>query len=212
MTALFAKKPKPFTARPSRSGKRSARTPPSTFLFLQIHFSNNPEPRGSVSADAEKPARPTRRREHGHKEHGRMLGHRVNSEGLRGRAIALGGGAPKRCYIVFGLRYCQPSEAKRSAAVRGESGNFCRFLATIVVAAQTRLARPPTAPNPRVHAPARRTAATFLRRSLHNRVRDVAMRGKRQLHLSFQPWSAASRDGPGPSRHSIGIGKLRSGT
>jgi hypothetical protein len=30
-----------------------------------------------------------------------MLGHRVNSEGLRGHAIALGGGAPKRGYIVF---------------------------------------------------------------------------------------------------------------
>ena len=33
------------------------------------------------------PAHSTRRREHGH-EHGRMLGHRVDSEGLRGRAIA----------------------------------------------------------------------------------------------------------------------------
>src|ERR1700684_3633558 len=91
-----------------RSRKRPARTPPSTFLFLPIHFSNNPESCDSVSADAEKPAHPTRRREHGHQEHGRMLGHRVNSEGLRGRAIALGGGAPKRVYIGFGCRYCQP--------------------------------------------------------------------------------------------------------
>ncbi len=41
-----------------------------------------------------------------------MLGHRVNSEGLRGRAIALGGGAPKRCYIVFGGRNCQPSDMR----------------------------------------------------------------------------------------------------
>jgi len=156
MTALFAKKPKPFTARPSRSGKRSARTPPSTFLFLQIHFSNNPEPRGSVSADAEKPAHPTRRREHGHKEHGRMLGHRVNSEGLRGRAIALGGGAPKRCYIVFGLRYCQPSAAKRTAAVHGESGNFAAFSRRSLLRRKPALrGRQP----PRIHVSARRRAA-----------------------------------------------------
>ena len=38
--------------------------------------------------------------------HGRMI-HRVNSEGLRGRAIALGSGAPKRPYIVFWPRACQ---------------------------------------------------------------------------------------------------------
>jgi hypothetical protein len=31
-----------------RSRKRPARTPPSTFLFLPIHFSNSPEPRSSV--------------------------------------------------------------------------------------------------------------------------------------------------------------------
>jgi hypothetical protein len=33
----------------SRSRKRPARTPPSTFLFLPIHFSNIPEPYGPVS-------------------------------------------------------------------------------------------------------------------------------------------------------------------
>src|SRR5262249_51182135 len=42
------------------------------------------------------------------REHGRMLGHRVNSEGLRRRAIAPSGGAPKRPYIGFGAGFCQP--------------------------------------------------------------------------------------------------------
>src|SRR5215471_18314691 len=42
------------------------------------------------------------------REHGRMLGHRVNSEGLRRRAIAPSGGAPKRSYIGFGVGFCQP--------------------------------------------------------------------------------------------------------
>jgi hypothetical protein len=37
-----------------------------------------------------------------------MFGHRVNSEGLRGRAIALGGSAPKKGYIGFGCGFCQP--------------------------------------------------------------------------------------------------------
>jgi hypothetical protein len=68
-----------FHASLRRREKRPARTPPSTFLFLPIHLSNS-----------QKPPHPTRRREHGH-EHGPMLGHRVNSEGLRGRA-----NAPKR--------------------------------------------------------------------------------------------------------------------
>jgi hypothetical protein len=75
-----------------RSRKRPARTPPSTFLFLPIHFSNSPEPRSSVVptfSPAEpknflrlvpkniKPATSDAANEHGHKEHGRMLGHRV---------------------------------------------------------------------------------------------------------------------------------------
>src|SRR6201986_743809 len=69
------------------SRKRPARTPPSTFLFLPIHFSNSPEPRSSVvpisSAKARepepkniKPVTSDAANEHGHKEHGRMLVHR----------------------------------------------------------------------------------------------------------------------------------------
>ena len=46
MTALFWKKPKLFPPR-----MRSARTPPSTFLFLLIHFSNSPETLRSPSSD-----------------------------------------------------------------------------------------------------------------------------------------------------------------
>jgi len=38
----------PFSRKVSLCEKRPARTPPSTFLFLPIHFSNNPEPCGSV--------------------------------------------------------------------------------------------------------------------------------------------------------------------
>ena len=56
-----------------------------------------------------------------------MLGHRVNSEGLRGRTIALGGGAPKRVYIVFGDRDCQPSDMRIKPLWirRRKVGNFC---------------------------------------------------------------------------------------
>jgi hypothetical protein len=50
-----------------------------------------------------------------------MLGHRVNSEGLRGRAIARGGGAPKRGYIVFALSYCQPSGSENKPMDREKS-------------------------------------------------------------------------------------------
>ena len=54
-----------------------------------------------------------------------MLGHRVNSEGLRRRAIALGGGAPKRCYIVFGGRDCQPSDTTFLTADCRKGCSFC---------------------------------------------------------------------------------------
>jgi hypothetical protein len=65
-------------------------------------------------AKAQKPAPSTRGREHGH-EHGPMFGHRVNSEGLRGRAIALGGSAPKKGYIGFGRAFCQPFRRVKQA-------------------------------------------------------------------------------------------------
>jgi hypothetical protein len=43
------------------------------------------------------------------------FGHRVNSEGLRRRAIAPSGGASKRVYIVFALYFCQPSDTRKKA-------------------------------------------------------------------------------------------------
>ena len=45
--------------------------------------------------------------------HGRMI-HRLNSEGLRGRAIAPGGGASKRAYIVFGYGRCQRFDRQKA--------------------------------------------------------------------------------------------------
>jgi hypothetical protein len=80
-----------------RSRKRPARTPPSTFLFLPIHLSNSPEPCGS----APKPAHSTRRREHGHSDHGRMLGHR---ETVRGFADAPSRQAAARQNELYSLR------------------------------------------------------------------------------------------------------------
>jgi hypothetical protein len=56
--SLFHDRPPPGKSRSLlRSGKRPARTPPSTFLFLPIHLSNSPEawrlptPRTSQEAD-----------------------------------------------------------------------------------------------------------------------------------------------------------------
>jgi hypothetical protein len=82
----------------TRSRKRPARTPPSTFLFLQIHLSNSPEPDGSVENHSLGIARNKPGPADAHtsvmaKAHGRMI-HRINSEGLRGRAIA-----PRRRYV-----------------------------------------------------------------------------------------------------------------
>jgi hypothetical protein len=71
-------------------------------------------------AKAQKPAPSTRGREHGH-EHGPMFGHRVNSEGLRGRAIAPGGSAPKKGYIGSGRRFCQPFRRVKQA----QKTEFC---------------------------------------------------------------------------------------
>jgi hypothetical protein len=118
--------------------------------------------------------------------HGRMLGHRVNSEGLRRRATARGGGAPKRTYIVFGRHNCQPSEPRNKPCGSRKSGNFCRLsriggeprrgLAIALV--ETGLAA-----GIRVFghccAALRPYSSAFFARSC----RDVATRGKRQRHL-----------------------------
>ncbi len=67
------------TQKVSRSRKRPARTPPSTFLFLPIHLSNNPgqSPVPGKHQSRRSPAHPT-----SPYDHGRMLDHRENSEGL----------------------------------------------------------------------------------------------------------------------------------
>jgi|GEM_PF-4288374 hypothetical protein len=110
-----------------RSRKRPARTPPSTFLFLPIHFSNSPKPFGSVVPT---PAPEGSRAGDAPPSdmaiaHGRMI-HRVNSEGLRGRAIAPRGGAPKRPYIGFGAHYCQPSNVQIHSVEGPRSNNGAR--------------------------------------------------------------------------------------
>jgi hypothetical protein len=67
------------TRKVSRSRKRPARTPPSTFLFLPIHLSNNPgrSPVPGKRRSRRSPAHPT-----WPYDHGRMLDHRESSEGL----------------------------------------------------------------------------------------------------------------------------------
>jgi hypothetical protein len=93
-------------------------------------------PKRRPRAKAQKPAPSTRGREHGH-EHGPMFGHRVNSEGLRGHAIAPGGGAPKKGYIGFGRRFCQPFRCVN----RRKKQWFCALFRSCAVAPETRLRR-----------------------------------------------------------------------
>ena len=161
--------------------KRPARTPPSTFLFLPIHLSNSPEPCGSVVIN--RPPAICRSRRSPHIRHGQEPAgcsfHRENSEGLRRRAIA-----PKRRrrakkgYIVFAPGCCQPFGGRKkrcgSSTVRQILPARIRYFA----------------------GPGRRTAATFLRRSLHYLI-GVSHQGVSggisyafSLGLlSFQPWS-----------------------
>ena len=107
--------------------------------------------------------------------------HRVNSEGLRRRAIAPRRRRAKRAYIVFGYgplsTACdvkiQPCE---SPAKRGRFAAARRHAAPGLAACAS-----PAAESGRL----RRTAATFLRRSLHNRVGECAMPGERHYPVSF---------------------------
>ncbi len=186
------------TRKVSRSRKRPARTPPSTFLFLPIHFSNSPEPRGSVvqyptpastgGAEAHTSDAATRTWP---RDHGRMLGHRVNSEGLRRRTIALGGGAPKSVYIVFGSRDCQPSDMRKKPCGSRESGNFCPFSPAAGASrteARDALGGASIWPSQfgffsRLAPYCGHIPPSFFRQSY----RDVATRGTRQNHLSFAP-------------------------
>jgi hypothetical protein len=57
--------------------------------------------------------------------------HRVNSEGLRRRAIALSGGTPRTVYIVFGLGYCQRLRRGKSLLwIVNKAATFCRVAGT----------------------------------------------------------------------------------
>jgi hypothetical protein len=88
--------------------------------------------------------------------------HRVISEGLRRRAVAQAAARQEGLYILRGPRM---STVKRERA--GRRRGDCP-----VSAGNT-----PKSRRGAISQCVRRTAATFLRRSLHNRVGDVAMRG-----------------------------------
>jgi hypothetical protein len=88
--------------------------------------------------------------------------HRVISEGLRRRAVAQAAARQEGLYILRGPRM---STVKRERAGRRRSDCPVRACDT------------PKSRRGAISQCVRRTAATFLRRSLHNRVGDVAMRG-----------------------------------
>src|SRR5262249_53574767 len=119
------------------------------------------------------------------REHGRMLGHRVNSEGLRRRAIAPSGGAPKRPYIGFGAGFCQPfrgaERLKKQSffAVSGAraKGHTARRRCRFAIPTSLRGSAPEFCDVLRPIRRARRTAATFLRRSLVNSFLSSQLRG-----------------------------------
>src|SRR4029077_10216139 len=82
--------------------ERPARTPPSTFLFLPIHFSNSPETMAvSTLRSAEEPSKPV---------HPRTIGCRftVPVRSFRGAQSRRKRTARRWVYICFGLERCQP--------------------------------------------------------------------------------------------------------
>ena len=117
-------KRRPPKSRPDRAAgpkaspgrwRRSAGTPPSTFLFLPIHLSNSPEPREVPSSLHKK----ERAAEVPHIRRSRMLFTEWVSEGLRRHAIAQRRRA-KKGDISFGSRECQPSNVKENC----DGGSF----------------------------------------------------------------------------------------
>jgi hypothetical protein len=130
-----------------------------------------------------------------------MLGHRVNSEGLRRHATALSGNAPKRRYIVFGLRFCQPSDTRRITEKAAIFAGFAERRRSAVRGRCRGALRTGFMIRIRHLRMLRRTAATFLRRSLHNPVGTSPLRGKRPHHLRFNLRPPGRVDGPGPPGH-----------
>ena len=95
---------------------------------------------------------------------------------------------------------CQPSGMQKTPVDRRKHGNFCRLLRGRSERALPAIERPRTAVDWVFQAGPgllRRTAATFLRRSLHNHhagnLRECRNAGKRQHHLSFKALPDGSR-------------------
>jgi hypothetical protein len=169
-------KRRPPKSRPDRAAgpkasfglwRRSAGTPPSTFLFLPIHLSNSRGTREGPPSPASYPSPRTER--DGGQEPPKSTHptepdavHRVISEGLRRRAVAQAAARQEGLYILRGPRM---STVKRERA--GRRRGDCPLSAGDT----------PKSRRGAISQCVRRTAATFLRRSLHNRVGDVAMRG-----------------------------------
>ncbi len=102
--SLYPTAPRPQTSPKKRTSPKSktqsARTPPSTFLFLPIHLSNSPglaTPLPRRARELAKQLPPTRVDDKSPK-----------SEELRRRAIPPSGGAPCVGYICSAAGYCQP--------------------------------------------------------------------------------------------------------
>ncbi len=169
MTALISQGRQAFPVR--ESGPQGLRRPRFSFFRFTCQTARNL----AAPSPAESPAGET-------KTHppdaatrtwpclnGRMLGHRVNSEGLRRCAIAPSGGAPKRTYIGFGELYCQPFDTRKKPCGSAEIGNFCPPAAWPheSLPRSSRARRQP--PKPVGATVPRRTAATFLGRSWPHR-------------------------------------------
>jgi hypothetical protein len=102
------------------SGPQGLRRPRFSFFRFTCQTARNrdgsvvptPAPKGSGAGDARTSDMAI--------AHGRMI-HRINSEGLRGRAIAPRGGASKRPYIGFSPRYCQPFNMQKCALRKAQA-------------------------------------------------------------------------------------------
>src|SRR5262249_54102518 len=106
----------PPGARGLRSRKRPARTPPSTFLFLPIHLSNNP---GTLTG----PRPPARRRNRRSSQHPTFIGGLFTgiSEELRRRSLT-----PRRRRAVGAVYRLQCLTLSTPARAENPRGTACR--------------------------------------------------------------------------------------
>jgi hypothetical protein len=172
---------KAFRLRSTFAAKRPARTPPSTFLFLPIHLSNSPEPlRPHLPASRKAVEAPRFRCESGARSPN-------ISEVLRRRDIApRADDAPYDGYIVLcrvGCQHQSPESCRHPCPARfapdrnglaPRPGGRGRRGANLFLGkprsgwAGNRSGKYPTGPDSCAGSGARRTAATFLRRSLRS--------------------------------------------